>query len=321
LSSAANPGANSGAQAAAAPRATAAGDGVDFHLHSTCSDGVLAPRDVIALAANAGVRQCALTDHDTVAGVAEAGAAAATAGIGFVAGVELSALWQGRTIHVVGLGFDPEAPALAAAIAARAAARRSRAERIRDRLDRAGAPGTAAYALVAEHPLPTRTHFARALVSLGAAADPGQAFQRWLGRGKPAQVPSEWPDVGEAVTAIAAAGGVAVLAHPLRYVLSNGQRRELCRAFRAAGGHGLEVVTGGQAPHQLELATGLALRSDLAGSAGSDCHDPALPWHRPGRLAKLPAAVVPVWQRWHDLPGAAARPGAPDSPSFRPAEA
>jgi predicted metal-dependent phosphoesterase TrpH len=292
-------------------RVHAGRDGVDFHLHSTCSDGVLPPARVIAFAAECGVRLCSLTDHDTVAGLAEAAASARECDIGFVPGIELSARWQGRTVHVVGLGIDPAAPAITVAIATRGVERRVRAERIRDRLDRAGAPGTAAYALVAAHPLPTRTHFARALVELGAVPDPGKAFEWWLGRGKPAQVPSEWPELDEAVGAIAASGGAAVLAHPLRYVLSNGQRRELARAFRAAGGHALEVVTGGQAPHQLELASGLALRAGLEGSAGSDCHDPALPWHRPGRLAKLPDAVIPVWHRWSGA-GAAAAPVPPD---------
>jgi predicted metal-dependent phosphoesterase TrpH len=279
---------------------------VDFHLHSTCSDGVLAPAGIVGFAADCGVRVLALTDHDTIDGLDEAAATARERGLTFVNGIELSATYAGRTVHVLGLGVDPTARALLAAIGTRTDARRVRAERIRDRLDRAGAPGTAAYATLADHPRPTRTHFARALVALGAARDPGQAFERWLGRGKPAQVPSEWPAMEDAIAAIVDAGGVAVLAHPLRYVLSNGQRRELCRAFRAAGGRGLEVVTGGQAPHQLELATGLALRADLEGSAGSDCHDPALPWHRPGRLAKLPEAVVPVWHRWSDPPGAAA---------------
>lgn len=281
-------------------------DGVDFHLHSTCSDGVLPPAGIVAFAAECGVRLCSLTDHDTTDGTDEAAATARDRGVAFVPGIELSATWLGRTVHVIGLGVDPAAAAMCAAVAARTAARRTRAERIRDRLDRAGAPGTAALATFADHPRPTRTHFARALVELGAARDPGQAFERWLGRGKPAQVPSDWPAMADAVASIVASGGVAVLAHPLRYVFSNGQRRELCRAFRACGGRALEVATGGQAPHQLELATGLALRADLEGSVGSDCHDPALPWHRPGRLAKLPQAVVPVWHRWSDPPGAVA---------------
>ncbi|MBS0396403.1 MAG: phosphatase, partial [Proteobacteria bacterium] len=108
----------------------------------------------------------------------------------------------------------------------------------------------------------------------------------------------EWPALGDTVAAIVAAGGAPVLAHPLRYTLSAGQRRTLAADFRGAGGAALEVVVGGAAPHQIEAAAGLALRAGLAGSLGSDCHDPALPWHRPGRLAKLPEAVAPVWERW-----------------------
>lgn len=289
----------------AAPARGAAGSPVDLHLHSTASDGVLAPEALVAFVAECGVRLCSLTDHDTVDGLEAAAAAARTHGIALLPGTELSARWRGRTIHVVGLGIDPAAPALAAALAVRATARASRAERIRDRLDRCGAPGSAAYArLVATGArVPTRTHFARALVELGAAPDAGRAFERWLGRGKPANVAAEWPDVTEAVAAIAAAGGHAVLAHPLRYTLSAGARRQLATEFRAAGGTGIEVAIGGASPQQVETATGLALRAGLEGSVGSDCHDPALPWHRPGRLAKLSAAVVPVWHRWGSEPG------------------
>jgi len=183
--------------------------------------------------------------------------------------------------------------------------RLARAADIAVRLDRAGAPGSAALASLAGVAVPTRTHFARALAELGAARDASAAFDRWLGHGKPGHVPSEWPALEAAVAEIRAAGGTAVLAHPLRYRLSAGQRRALVKTFAAAGGEALEVVTGGLAPHQLESAAGLALRAGLAGSVGSDCHDPALPWHRPGRLAKLPAAVVPVWDRWAPVPAEA----------------
>lgn len=295
----------SGSAAAPTPGPPAPGSPVDLHLHSTASDGVLAPAQLVALAAACGVRLCALTDHDTVDGLEAAAAAARAHGVTLVPGTELSAHWRGRTIHVVGLGIDPAASALTAALALRAAARAVRAERIRDRLDRGGAPGSAAYARLAASGvrIPTRTHFARALVELGAAPDAGRAFERWLGRGKPANVAAEWPDVTEAVATIAAAGGHAVLAHPLRYALSAGARRQLANEFRAAGGTGIEVAIGGASPQQLETATGLALRAGLEGSVGSDCHDPALPWHRPGRLAKLSAAVVPVWHRWGSGPG------------------
>lgn len=280
------------------------GSRVDLHLHSTASDGVLAPAALVAFVAECGVQLCALTDHDTVDGLEAAAAAARAHGIALLPGTELSARWRGRTVHVVGLDIDPTSPVLAAALAVRTAARTSRAELIRDRLDRCGAPGSAAWALIEATGtrIPTRTHFARALVELGAAQDAGRAFERWLGRGRPGNVAAEWPDVAEAVGAIVAAGGHAVLAHPLRYTLSAGARRELAAEFRAVGGTGIEVAIGGASPQQVETATGLALRAGLEGSVGSDCHDPALPWHRPGRLAKLSAAVVPVWHRWGSAP-------------------
>jgi 3',5'-nucleoside bisphosphate phosphatase len=271
---------------------------VDLHLHSTYSDGVLAPAALVAFLAGAGIELFALTDHDTVAGLGEAEAAARTLGLVALGGIELSARWQGRGIHVLGLGIDPAAPELTQAIRALGTLRRARAEEIARRLERAGAPGQAALALIPATATPTRTHFARALVELGAASDVAQVFKRWLGRGRAAHVPSEWPEMAATIAVITAAGGSAVLAHPLRYTLSAGQRRQLVNAFRAAGGSALEVVTGGAAPHQIETALGLALRAGLEGSVGSDCHDPALPWHRPDRLAKLPEAVAPVWNRW-----------------------
>ncbi len=280
-------------------------DGIDLHLHSDHSDGVLDPESLVALLAQSGVHTFALTDHDTTAGLDRAATAALAAGLRAIAGIELSASWLGRTIHVVGLGVDPGAAAMQAAVATRHAMRRARAANIALRLDRAGAPGSAALAWLAGVAVPTRTHFARALAELGAARDAAAAFDRWLGHGKPGHVPSEWPALEATVAEIRAAGGTAVLAHPLRYRLSAGQRRTLVKTFAAAGGEALEVVTGGLAPHQLETATGLALRAGLAGSVGSDCHDPALPWHRPGRLAKLPEAVVPVWDRWAPAPAGA----------------
>lgn len=273
-------------------------DRVDLHLHSTCSDGVLEPEALVALVAESGVETFALTDHDTLAGQALAYAAGTARGLRCLTGIELSACWLGRTVHVVGLGVDPAAAAMTEAVAHRLGLRRERARVIAERLEQSGAPGRAAFAALASHEAPTRTHFARALVALGAVADPGAAFDRWLRRGRPAHVAAPWPTLEDTVQSISAAGGAAVLAHPLRYTLSAGQRRALVAAFAGSGGAALEVVTGGAAPHQIETALGLALRAGLAGSVGSDCHDPALAWHRPGRLAKLPEAVVPVWERW-----------------------
>ncbi len=277
-------------------------DGVDLHVHSTFSDGVLAPAALVELLAAAGVGLFALTDHDSVAGLAQADAAARSRGIRALPGIEMSACWQGRGIHVVGLGIDPDSQAILTAVAALTELRRQRAVDMAERLERAGAPGRQALASFGALTTPTRTHFARALVGLGAAGDVQGAFSRWLARGRPGYVSTAWPELGATIGTIAASGGVAVLAHPLRYTLSAGQRRQLAREFKALGGTALEVVTGGAAAHQIETALGLALRAGLEGSVASDCHDPALPWHRPDRLAKLPQAVAPVWHRWDPTP-------------------
>lgn len=269
---------------------------VDLHLHSSASDGVLDPAALVAHAAGCGVRFMALTDHDTVAGLDQAAAAAKSLGVILVTGVELSADWRGRTLHVLGLAFDPLAAPLVDGLLQLQAIRQERALQIANRLDAAGAPGNAAHDLVrAAGRLPTRMHFARALVTLGAARDITTSFDRWLARGRPGYFAAKWPSLAEVTGWVVAAGGSAVIAHPMRYPLSAGARRELCAEFAAAGGRGIEVITGGGGIRNADQAISLAIRCGLEGSVGSDFHDPAIPWNPPGRLAKLPESVRPVW--------------------------
>ena len=269
---------------------------IDLHLHSSASDGVLDPAALVAHAAGCGVTYMALTDHDTVAGIDEAGAAARRLGVTLIAGVELSVDWRGRTLHVLGLAIDPLAASLAQGLRQLQGIRRERALQVADRLDKAGAAGSAALEMVmAAGPLPTRMHFARALVALGAARDVAAAFDQWLGRSRPGYVAAKWPSLAEAAGWIVAAGGSAVIAHPMRYPLSAGGRRELCAEFSVAGGRGIEVITGGGGVRNADQAVSLAIRCGLQGSVGSDFHDPAIPWNPPGRLAKLPGSVRPVW--------------------------
>lgn len=279
---------------------------IDLHLHSTASDGMLDPRALVRHAHGCGVRSLALTDHDTTAGIASAAAEAALLGMHFIPGIELSADWRGRCIHVLGLAIDPGATGLGRGILRLAEERERRAVAIARRLDAAGAPGTESLRRIRERAcLPTRTHFARLLSELGAARSMGEAFERYLGHGRPAAVRSNWPALAEAVSWIHAAGGIAVLAHPLRYRFSAGARRELAREFKELGGAAAEVVCGGASPAQIEQAAALVLRTGLAGSVGSDFHDPGIPWNQPGRLAKLPVAVPPVWAS-AAFPGASA---------------
>jgi hypothetical protein len=271
---------------------------IDLHMHSSVSDGILPPRAVIALAAARGVKVLSLTDHDTTAGLDEAAHGAHEHGLELVTGVEISATWRGRGIHVLGYAIDPTAPALAAGLERTRDLRRERARAIVMRLKRHALPGDELYELAAGGAdVVTRTHLARALVARGLVQDPAEAYKRWLGHGCPGHVPANFCALAEVVGWIVASGGYAAVAHPLRYQFSAGTRRTFLSEFKAAGGVGIEVVTGGQSPTQVEAAMGLALRVGLDGSIGSDFHDPAIPWNPPGRLANLPACLQPIWMR------------------------
>jgi len=275
---------------------------VDLHLHSTASDGRLSPADVMRRAAAAGVHLAALTDHDTLGGLAQAEVAARDAGVRLLPGIELSARWARGTLHIVGLGVDPLAGGLRAGVARHADVRHARARRIAERLQRAGAPALLdrVLAMTGGAP-PGRQHFARGLVEAGVVGDSKAAFRRYLARGRPGYAPAEWAPLAEVVGWIRGAGGIAVFAHPTRYGLSRGALREAVKAFVAADGTAMEVACGGYGPGDVGAAAALARRHALLASAGSDFHDPEVPWIGIGRLAPLPADLEPVWGRW--MPG------------------
>jgi 3',5'-nucleoside bisphosphate phosphatase len=271
--------------------------GVDLHTHSNRSDGSLSPAELIERAAKAGVGILALTDHDTVAGLPEAGLAATRAGIELVPGVEISAAWCHQTIHVLGLWVDPASVTLAHLLGSQADRRRERMRRICDKLERQGLPGEALLSVVESSPgLPTRSHLAAALAAAGYVRRPEDAFRKFLGAGKPGYVAVEWPTLEQAIAAIRNAGGIASLAHPMRYRLSAGARRRLLTAFVGAGGGALEVITGANGAQHAETCAALARRFGLRASVGSDFHHPQLAWNPLGRLAKLPDGIDPVWR-------------------------
>lgn len=275
---------------------------IDLHTHSNRSDGVLSPTALVARAAARGVSLLALTDHDTIEGCDEARAACAGAGIRFICGIELSTQWRGQAIHVIGLGVEGAAPALAAQMNDVARRRHDRMLAIGERLATRGRieGREIAAAALAEGGIPTRMHLARALVAHGHADDTQQAFDKWLGHGRPGHVPLEWPEFADALPNLAGACRATVLAHPHRYRLSGGALRQLTADFTAAGGAALEVDMAGMSPGDRDRIASLARRHGLAGSAGSDFHDPAVPWNPPGRFAKLAEGIAPVTERLDD---------------------
>lgn len=271
--------------------------GIDLHMHSTASDGALAPAAVVALCAERGVTLMALTDHDTVAGVAEAAEAARRLGVRLLPAAELSTRWRGISIHVVAL--LPEGPrgALIAGLESQARAREARAEVIATRLEKLGLKSALAKAREqagSERPL-GRPDFARALVAAGLVPDVNTAFRKHLGSGKVGDVKAHWPELAEVVSWIVEAGGVAALAHPLRYGLTRRKRGLLLDDFAAAGGQAAELVSGFQnADITRDLARQLDER-ELYASLGSDFHFPG-GYLAPGSMSPVPrTAVPPVW--------------------------
>lgn len=293
------PQSDSSALAAAIERASLLN--ADLHSHSTVSDGLLEPREVVSRAAAHGVELYSLTDHDELSGLDDAAAAAAALRMPFVPGVEISVTWSSTTIHVVGLGIDHHHPPLQRALEQVRSGRAERAQRMADELAAAGIPDAYEGALrfVRNPDLISRTHFARHLVESGYCRDVRDVFKRYLVAGKPGYVPHEWASLADAVGWIDAAGGVAVLAHPGRYRIGDLKLTELVREFRQAGGIAIEVVTTNHSPQQTQQFTKMALAMELEASRGSDFHGPGEAEHvELGSVPLLPAGLTPVWHRF-----------------------
>jgi 3',5'-nucleoside bisphosphate phosphatase len=249
---------------------------IDLHAHTLASDGSDRPEELVAAAAAAGLGTLAVTDHDTVAAVAEARAAGDRLGVEVLAGCEVTATVGGRVVHVLLYGDGLLEPDVADAVEV---ARRGRDERnlaIGERLERLCGVGHADAVEVAGGSVLSRAHFARALIARGAVADVAEAFDRYLSSGRPAYVPAPSVSVTDAVALAAKAGGVAVLAHPGR--LGSAERDRVVGEALEAGVDGVEVW---HSQHDDDLRRSLAAlteRRGLLATGGSDYHGR----HKPG---------------------------------------
>ncbi|MEY8876672.1 MAG: 3',5'-nucleoside bisphosphate phosphatase [Leptothrix sp. (in: b-proteobacteria)] len=270
----------------------------DLHCHSTVSDGTLTPEALAARAHANGVELWALTDHDEVGGQARAAAAAAALGMDYLSGTEISVSFIGITVHIVGLGFDPEDAQLVNGLAQVRGGREQRAREMAAELARVGIPGAFEGALkyVGNPDLISRTHFARYLVEFGACGDTNEVFRHYLAEGKPGYVPHRWASLGDAVRWINEAGGIAVIAHPGRYRVTPTEEYALFTEFKGHGGRGVEVVTGSHTPSEYDKYAAMALEFDLLASRGSDFHSPSESRIDLGNLPALPGALSPVWE-------------------------
>ena len=221
----------------------------DLHTHSTASDGTLKPAELVTLADSCGVKLLALTDHDTVDGLPEAKSEAVKHGITFVPGIEVSTLWNERSIHVVGLGIRYEDGKLARVFADVAEKRVNRGKDIGKRLGELGFPDAYEGALrfAAKKGTLSRAHFARWMKMNGYVKTVQEAFDVYLGDGCPAFIKTVWPSLEEGISIILNAGGIPVLAHPGRYKLPEATPlSQLMKEFHEEGGLGIEVCSGSQ---------------------------------------------------------------------------
>ena len=269
----------------------------DLHCHSVVSDGTLTPEQLAARAKANGVELWALTDHDEVGGQDRALTAAQAQGMKYLTGVEISVTFAGKTVHIVGLGFDAHNEQLVNGLRQTRGGRGERAQEMSDGLAKVGIHGAYEGALkyVGNPELISRTHFARFLVESGVCQDTNEVFRRFLTEGNPGFVPHRWASLKDAVQWIVQAGGMAVIAHPARYGFTANEEYALFTEFKQHGGQGVEVVTGSHTVDEYVTYAEMAKEFNLFASRGSDFHSPDESRVDLGTLPWLPGQLTPVW--------------------------
>ena len=251
---------------------------IDLHVHSNHSDGTCSPEELVSLAQTSGVSVFALTDHDTVSGVQKAKEAAvqsATSGskVTVISGVEISAAYKKKDIHILGLFVDETNPVLLGALEEAVTARDMRNERMAERFCNLGIPLTLEdLRLMNPDTVITRAHFANYLIKHGHVKNSQEAFSRYLGYDAPCFVPREYMQPERAVSLILQAGGLPVLAHPLLYKLPPTELEALLKRLSEAGLKGLEVYYSSNTGFDEQICFGLANRYGLLMTGGTDFH-------------------------------------------------
>jgi predicted metal-dependent phosphoesterase TrpH len=265
---------------------------IDLHLHTTASDGRLTPRELVDLAAASGVRVMAVTDHDTTGAVADVQAHARAKGLEAVAGIEITAVLDGRDVHMLGYFIDVGDEAFQRFLTAQRASRIARLEAIGERLTELGVPvrleAALALARLQSSVAVGRPQAARALVAAGHVKSANEAFDRWLGQGRPGFVPRVGPPPEDVIRIVHAAGGLVSLAHPGRTQID-----DRLLPLHEAGLDAIEVFHSDHDEAARERYAALAADVGLLATGGSDFHDPA--------SALRPGSTTLPWPHWDRL--------------------
>jgi hypothetical protein len=270
---------------------------VDLHNHSYYSDGVFSPSEVVRLADEANCDLFALTDHDTTDGFNEARQTADKLSVDLVSGVEISAFWRNMTIHIIGLGIDINNDILQAGLVHNQQLRKERAEKIALGLWRVGIKDALEKTqALSKTDMLTRTHFAQMLIREGYCKDMKSVFRRFLTGKKPGASRVEWRNFDEVVGWIHAAGGLAVIAHPLRYRMTQTKIKNMLIDFKEVLGDGVEVVTATSTEEEITLSNQWAKEYKLLSSCGSDYHGWSNQRIQIGCLRDLPSRDNAIWR-------------------------
>ena len=277
---------------------------VDFHCHTTASDGGLSPIEIIDLALKHEVTTLAITDHDTTAGYEQALDYATEQGVQLITGVEASCDWNGHTIHIVGLDFDLENPTLQAGLNTIRELRTQRANSMIEKLSdkphiKIENLEDKLWELVGEGVV-GRGHFSQLLQQEGLVKNGQQAFDRYLKKGKVGHVGCQWPELAKVVSWITQANGIAVIAHPTIYKFTSNKLNKLINDFKEAGGQAIEVVNQPRHCADINGMAQRAVKNELYASMGSDFHRPEHIWRGLGWLAPMPQTVTPVWELFRE---------------------
>lgn len=269
----------------------------DLHTHTNISDGIFSPRELVEYAAKRKVDVLAITDHDNIGAISLAKEEASKHQVHLVAGIEISTLWHSNEIHIVGLCVDIENSRLLELVERQKQLRDDRARAIAAKLEKCGFEDVYArtQAMAGEGASLTRANFAAFLKSENVAVSIDKCFDLYLSKGSRAYVTSKWGEINEAIEAVKAAGGIAVLAHPRRYDMNNKWLRRLLTDFKAAGGEAMEVAGSMQQPAEREFLADLSLEYELLASCGSDFHRNKN-YMDLGCNLVLPDRVTPVWR-------------------------
>jgi len=246
---------------------------IDLHTHSYYSDGVLSPKDVVRRALNAGCNFFSLTDHDTLEGLEEANKYAESSNLTFINGVEISAQHNSQSIHIVGLGINPNEKLLLDGLRRNNQFRVERARKISEELGKVGIQRAYENARnLSKTDYITRTHFAQMLIKENVCSNMSSVFKKYMTGKKPGSVKGEWALSVEVIKWIHQAGGLAILAHPLRYKMTLNKLKKLVKDLKFLGLDGIEIVNSFSSLEDIRVSKMIADENEILYSGGSDFH-------------------------------------------------